>query len=173
MAAWFKPDLFVPSVTGIDLGDLKARGLAGLCFDLDNTLVPWNTADVSPEIRDWFREVHAAGLPACIVTNAGGQRVSSVSELLKVPSVVWAGKPSVTAFLAGARLMGVNPARVAMVGDQIFTDIFGAKRAGMFTILVAPITPRDFATTKILRLAERFYLRRWQREGLIPPGYRS
>ncbi len=173
MPAWFKPDLFVPSVTGIDLADLKARGLAGLCFDLDNTLVPWNTADVSREIMDWFAQVHAAGLPACIVTNAGGQRVSVVSEMLGVPAVVWAGKPSVTAFLAGAKLMRVHPARVAMVGDQLFTDILGAKRAGMFTILVAPITPRDFATTKILRLAERFFLRRWRREGLIPPGYRS
>jgi len=171
-----RPDLFVQSVTCIDLDDLRAKGIAGLAFDLDNTLVPWNTAHLTQDVVDWFAGMHAAGVRGCIVSNAGGRRVLSVADRLGVPVLTWAGKPRTTAFLAAARLLDLDPSRVAMVGDQVFTDMYGARRAGMFTILVPPISGRDFATTRLLRLLERFLLNRWKRLGLMtwwPEGGRS
>lgn len=152
-----RPDLAADSVTEIDLAALRERGIRGLLLDLDNTLVRWNAREVPKEVLNWVRQAHAAGFRLCILSNAGrAGRVEAVARQLQVPFVVRAGKPRRRAFFQAAASLQVPPERMAVIGDQVFTDIVGGNRAGMFTILVRPMDRRhEFITTRVMRLFER------------------
>ncbi len=152
-----RPDVSAPSVLEIDLEQLRAWGIEALLLDLDNTIVMWRSQEVTEEILAWVKRVRDAGIRLCIVSNTGTVgRVRPVAELLDLPYFVRAAKPRLRAFRRAAASLGLPPEKVAVVGDQIFTDILGGRRAGMTTVLVDPINPhREFITTRCMRVVER------------------
>ncbi|WP_081442638.1 YqeG family HAD IIIA-type phosphatase [Alicyclobacillus acidocaldarius] len=170
--AWLSrlmPDEYVASIYEIDLDALWRRGIRLILTDLDNTLVPWNHPDVPSELTAWLRDVHARGFHVCILSNNGEDRVGSFSKLCGVPAVSAAGKPKSRGFLEALRRFQMPPEAAAMVGDQLFTDIQGAKRLGLYAILVLPQNPVEWWGTKISRMAERVVLRRLEARGLRRP----
>lgn len=163
-----RPAEFRPSIFHLDLPGLHARGIRGLMVDLDNTLVAWRYPQPTPAVRAWVEQARAAGLSVCIVSNGGRRRVEVFAAALGVPAAVsWAKKPLGAAFRSGLAVLGLEPGVVAVVGDQIFTDVLGGNRLGCYTILVSPVSRREFAGTRLLRMVERWVLAYLKRHGLL------
>lgn len=155
----FHPAEYVRSVYDIDLHALRMRGVRGIICDLDNTLIAWDSSDTAPELRQWLESVRRAGLKVCIVSNNGQTRVGEFAKPLGLPFVANAAKPRRRAFRRALELLGTKPSETAVVGDQVFTDVFGGNRQGMHTILVVPISRQEFIGTRLVRVIEQFVLR--------------
>lgn len=153
----------VDSVYDIDLEELKKQGIRGIIADLDNTLVPWRSCEIPCALEDWFCRVRNAGLKIAVVSNNSPSRVAEFSSRLGVTCIAKAVKPRRGAFRRIAADFGFAPQEMAVVGDQLFTDILGGNRSGMYTILVKPLSRHEFVGTKLVRLVERIFLRRLQK----------
>lgn len=152
----FKPTFQADSLDSIPVEVLKRDGIRGLIIDLDNTMTPWNDLEVGPKVVKWFEKLKAAGIQACVVSNnKRKQRVAVVADRLGIPFVFRATKPRRRAFQAGMDILGTGMSDTAVIGDQLFTDILGGNRMGLYTILVLPINDREFIGTRIMRRAER------------------
>jgi HAD superfamily phosphatase (TIGR01668 family) len=152
----FKPTYQVDSIDSIPVEKLKRHGIRGLIIDLDNTMTPWNDLEVGPKVAQWFNELKDAGVGACVVSNnKRKQRVAVVAEHLGIPFVFRATKPRRKAFRAGMEILGTDAMDTAVIGDQLFTDILGGNRLGLCTILVLPISDREFIGTRFMRQMER------------------
>lgn len=147
-------------VTELSPADLRAAGLEAVLLDLDNTLVPWKGTLLTNEVREWVRGLHEVGLKLYLVSNARmGPRLTTLSKELDVPFVRRAWKPRRKGFEYAMARLGVDPAHTAMVGDQMFTDVLGGNRLGLYTVMVPPIARREFLGTKVSRLFECVVLR--------------
>ena len=142
---------------------LWEKGLRGLLFDLDNTLTPWHGMEIDADTLAWFQTLREKGFKACIVSNGDRKRVQPIGDMLGLPALFRARKPRRKALLAACAMLELPPQAVAMVGDQLYTDILGANRAGLTTILTEIIHPREFWGTRHIsrrmeRLAEKLFL---------------
>lgn len=134
------PNFYFDSVFAIDLARLRARGVKLLLADLDNTLVPYGVHTPPPEIEAWRDALAQAGIALFILSNSRRPgRAQRFAEALGVPYEGHAGKPKSGGFRRAMERMGVTPKETAIVGDQIFTDIWGGNNAGVLTLLVHPI----------------------------------
>jgi HAD superfamily phosphatase (TIGR01668 family) len=163
------PDLFVESVYQIDLDQLQARGIKGIITDLDNTLVRWDEPDATPRLIEWLNDVRdSRGLKVCIVSNNQDHRVERFAKPLNIPWIAKARKPRNAPFLRGLQALGTTREETVVIGDQLFTDVLGGNRMGLYTILVMPIGEKEWIGTKVLRLLERVALGLLRRRGQIP-----
>lgn len=153
------PDLYVDSLMDIPLQELKSSGKKAFILDLDNTVTEWNSNEIRAEVAQWFAQVKEQEFKACIISNNGAKRVEKVAHSLGIPFISRAGKPRRGSFRKAVSLMETIPEAAVVIGDQIFTDIMGGNRAGLFTILVVPIASREFLGTKISRALEYFVLK--------------
>jgi HAD superfamily phosphatase (TIGR01668 family) len=154
----FFPDLLVDRVQDIDLNALRDNNIKGLILDIDNTLVPQYVKEADENAVKWIEKVKSEGFKLCIVSNASEKRVIKFNERLKLYAIHRALKPGSKAFLKAARLMDIKPCETAVVGDQIFTDIYGGNRVNMYSILVKPIHHREILFIKIKRFPEKLVL---------------
>ncbi|MBT9152768.1 MAG: Phosphoglycolate phosphatase [Firmicutes bacterium] len=159
MPSLLLPKLYVESIFCLDLEKLKALGIDTIITDLDNTLVPWVEHEVNPDLLAWLEELRARGFKVCLVSNALEQRIAHFRQVLGIPGLSKANKPSRRAFLQALDLLGSRPEQAAMIGDQVFTDVLGGNRLGLYTILVVPLCRREFLGTRVLRLVERVIIR--------------
>ena len=157
----FYPDQVCESIYDIDLQSLKDNGIAGLILDIDNTLVSPREREPSQRLLDWFNEVRIADLCVCILSNARRRRVATFSSGLGVFTICNAKKPSRTGFHKAIRLMDLNPDTVCMIGDQLFTDVYGAKKIGIYSVYVKPFVLREIFTVMLKRIPEFFILRNY------------
>ena len=164
------PHLYVAALADIPLEALKYRGIKALIFDLDNTITEWNSNVVESQVGEWFKTIKTAGFKACILSNNKKQRCLAVADHLKIPFIYKANKPRRGAFYRAMELMAVRPEETAVIGDQIFTDVLGGNRAGLYTILVTPLTKKEFMGTKISRAMEKMVLYRLKRRNLRNNG---
>src|SRR5699024_6696925 len=163
----FVPDHYYERVFDIDLQQLVDEGIKGIITDLDNTLVPWDERSATEEVLEWLKKVEAHGLDLVIISNNNEERVQYFCEPLTIPYFSYAKKPLKRTFNRGAKKMNLKKSEVAVVGDQLLTDIFGGNRAGYKTILVAPIVESDAKITQFNRRIERFVLNRLRKQGKV------
>lgn len=129
-----------PSIYEIDPVELSGRGITLLLLDLDNTISPYRSTEPTAELHEWITALRTAGVEPFILSNSRKPtRVLDFAGHLGVPYLRRAGKPSREGFRAAMAQMGRQAQETAMVGDQIFTDILGANRAGICAILVRPL----------------------------------
>lgn len=154
------PQLTVNSIHDIDLERLSQAGIRGIITDLDNTLVGARTHLATPEVEQWIRHAERLGFKVMIVSNNHRTRVSRFSEPLQVPFLSSAGKPTLGAFRRAMKTMDTKPEQTAMIGDQLFTDILGGNRIGLYTILVMPVSLSEESwPTRINRILEKLVKR--------------
>ena len=153
-----RPDAFADRLSSVSLGDLAARGIAGIIVDLDNTLVGYGREELSPADAAWIAEALSRGFRVCLVSNNFTGRVERVSAELGVPAIPSALKPLPRAFVQALRVLGTPKRATIVVGDQLFTDVLGAKLVGLRSILTKPLEHRDWLGTRVLRLLERLVL---------------
>ena len=137
-------------------------------LDLDNTLLPWKDAYVPNSSSEWIQRVKAMGMKICIVSNTHyPKRMKKIAAELDIPALAGALKPRPYGFNKAAKMLECECGRVVVVGDQVMTDVLGGNRAGMYTILVDPMHPREFIGTKVSRVIERIILFRLRRLGKL------
>ena len=154
------PDLYLESIYHLNFKKLNEKGIKGIITDLDNTLVAWKDKELTKHLETWFQDVNSRGIKLCIVSNNKNTRVHHFAKKVGLPAISNANKPRRKAFKKALETLDLPPEEVAVIGDQIFTDVLGGNRMGMFTILVVPIDEKEFICTKILRMMERFILRK-------------
>lgn len=159
----FYPKLKVNKVQDVDLNMLKTKKIKGLILDIDNTLVPEHVAEADQNAVEWIERLKEAGFKACIVSNASEKRVIKFNENLKLYAIHKASKPGEKAFMKAARLMDTKIEETAVIGDQIFTDIYGGNRLNMFTILVNPIDQKEIFYVRVKRIAEKYILSKYKK----------
>lgn len=153
------PDLHVESVFELNLEKLKENDIKGLIIDIDNTLVSWEIKHATEKIKAWLLGLRKEGFGICLVSNNTKDRVAVFNEELKLPAIHRALKPRIGAFKKAMRTIGTTAENTAVIGDQIFTDVLGGNRMGLFTVLVVPIVGKEFWWTTFMRKIERYVLR--------------
>lgn len=160
----FYPDLYMDSVYKITASFLKDKGLKGIILDIDNTLVPMYQPHASEETIHWINNLIHEGIKVCILSNARLERVRRFCIDMEIPYFYKASKPKSSSFIKASTQMGLKGKEIAMVGDQIFTDIIGGNRLNMYTILVKPINPKELVTIRFKRLIEKIVLKDLKRK---------
>lgn len=159
MFGFLQPHAYARGIQHIDPVELTGRGLRGAIVDLDNTLVGFRSLAPLEEDARWVSRAHAAGLRVCVLTNNGTPWAAEVAKNLGVPCIPRARKPLPGGFRRAHRLLGLEPERCVVIGDQLFTDVLGARLAGLEVILVPPLVRHDPWNTRPLRWIERAVLR--------------
>lgn len=155
------PKEYLNSVKDISIDFLEKNKIKGIILDVDNTLI---TLDKNmPEgIIEWVENIKKAGIKLCIVSNSNHkEKVEGVAKKIDVPFIFFAKKPLKTGFLKAQKILDLKVENIAAVGDQIFTDVIGANRCKMFSILVKPIEEKDYLITKIKRPIENILVSRY------------
>ncbi len=129
------PYEYEDSVFTIDYEKLYNAGFLGVIFDIDNTLVH-HGANSTPEVDELFRQIHKIGLKTVLLSNNSVRRIERFLENINSKYIADAGKPDTKGYMEAIRILGVDKDKVVYVGDQIFTDIYGANRCGIASILV-------------------------------------
>lgn len=163
------PNEYVASIYDIDLMRLWNEGKRLILTDLDNTLVPWNHPLVSEELESWLKFARGKGFQVCIVSNNASGRVEEFSSVSGLPAVGAAKKPRSDGFYKALAKFEMDPSKAVMVGDQLFTDIRGGNFLGMYTILVLPISSKEWWGTRVTRVFERVAMKRLYTRGLKKP----
>ncbi len=133
----------VNSIYDLALDELWNEGIRGIITDLDNTLVGARVPLATPELVKWLDHLQSLGFKVVIVSNNNETRVSTFAKPLNVPYIHNARKPSVQSFSKAMEWMGLKPEQIAVLGDQMLTDVLGGNRMGLYTILVQPISLVD------------------------------
>ncbi|MFW6282134.1 MAG: YqeG family HAD IIIA-type phosphatase [bacterium] len=150
-----QPDQYYRDIFEIDLDLLKKTGIKGLICDIDNTIVPWSEESVILEVANWFEKINEEGFKICLVSNGTDRRVKFFSEELKLPAVGQAIKPAKRAFKIAQKILELEKEEIAVIGDQIFTDVYGGNRMGYTTILVDPLSDKELKSTRLMRSIEK------------------
>ena len=153
------PNLHLNDIFEIDADHLLSLGIKGIITDMDNTLVPWSDRAVHPRLAEWFTNLKKKGFKLFIISNNSKDRGWQLARELDIPAIWSAIKPRRRAFRKALEHMQLSPEAVAVVGDQIFTDVLGGNRLGLYTIHVNPISEKEFIWTKLMRMLERFVLK--------------
>ena len=157
MLSRFYPDDWVDSACQIDYEKIYDRGYRGLIFDIDNTLVP-HGAPADERAIALFARLKNLGFSCCLLSNNQMERVSSFNEPIQVFFIENAHKPSAKNYRRAMEMMGTDERTTLFIGDQLFTDVYGAKRAGIRTVLVRPIHPKEEIQIVFKRYLERIVL---------------
>ena len=154
----FYPDEDVNSTYEIPFEDFYKKGIRGIIFDIDNTLVP-HGAPADNRAKKMFLRLHDLGMETCLLSNNKEPRVSAFAKEAGSLNYIFKGrKPGVEGYQRAMKLMGTNSSNTIFVGDQLFTDVFGAKRAGIYSILVSRIHPKEEIQIRIKRALESVVL---------------
>jgi uncharacterized protein len=153
------PNAYAPGIAEISLDQLAETGIRGIILDLDNTLVAYRQSQIAPSVVEWVRVALARGFRVVMLSNNFEERVAAVGAELGIPTVPSALKPLPAGFLRALRILGTRKSETVVVGDQLFTDVIGARLVGLRSILTEPISEHGFITTRMLRVIERAVLR--------------
>ena len=153
------PDAYARNLAEVSLDRLAAEGVRGIIVDLDNTLVAYRAPALDPEVAAWVAAALGRGFRLALVSNNWSERVANFGSQLGIPTVPSALKPLPVAFLRALAVLGTSRRQTVVVGDQLFTDVLGAKLIGMRAILTEPISEAGFVTTRVMRVVERALLR--------------
>lgn len=154
----FLPKLFVESIYAIDLDLLKEHNIKGLILDVDNTLVAQYVEKPDDRLIVWIDNLRENNIKMCIVSNGAPERVNKFNEDLNLYVISKARKPSKKGFLKALEIMDLSTNEVAVVGDQLFTDMLGGNRLNMFTILVKMIDKKEELFVHLKRYLEKAVL---------------
>jgi HAD superfamily phosphatase (TIGR01668 family) len=158
----FYPDERAKSVRDIDYEAFLRRGVRGIIFDIDNTLVPQD-APATKETEEFFRMIHALGFRTCVISNNTEERVKPFAERAGSEYVFHARKPLKRSYRKAMAFLGTDPQTTLFVGDQLLTDMFGARRLGIPCVLVEPISLKsDIATVRFKRKIEKWILKEYE-----------
>ena len=164
------PDIYQKSIYTIDYNKLWLSGIKCLLFDLDNTLIPANKDKPTDKNIELFKELQDIGFKIIIFSNSPSKRVKPFSSRLGVEYHSSSMKPLKKNFLKVLSKYKFEVDEVAIIGDQLLTDILGGNGVGITTILVNKISTRDIVFTKFNRMLEAILFKKMQKNDLFSKG---
>lgn len=160
----FKPTYKIKSVEKIPFVLLERDNIKGLIFDVDNTISTMGKG-ITKECYDWIKEAKELGYKVCILSNSINlKKVRKIMNDLQIMGLCFAKKPSTKGFEMALNLLELKKEEVIMIGDQLFTDVWGANRFGIKSILVNPISKKEGPFTILKRPFEKIILRKLKEE---------
>jgi len=151
---YLKPKEYLDSVLDIKIEKLKSLGIKAIIADIDDTLLPRLEFRVPLVTYNWIEKVKESGLKIYLATNGTRvKRLERIKESLEINGTAFAFKPLPFAFKGAISSLGVKPNQIAVIGDQILTDIIGGNILEMYTILVKPLSPE----TSLIRIPFRLF----------------
>ena len=147
------PRAYCESAYDIDYEGLYEEGCRGVIFDIDNTLVE-DQQEATKNAVDLIDKIRRIGMQSFILSNNHEERVRLFAEAVGARYIFEAKKPLAKGYVRAMEMMGTDRSSIVFVGDQIYTDIWGANNAGVFSILVAPVNPRELFHIRLKRLLE-------------------
>lgn len=164
----FYPDIYMSSTYKIDFGKYYNAGYRGIIFDIDNTLVT-HGAPADQRSRKLIKALKDMGFQVLFLSNNKEPRVKMFSEAVGGKYIFKAGKPGKKGYIQAMEMLGSDRTTTLFVGDQLFTDVWGARNTGIFSILVQPIDKKEEIQIVLKRYMEKivlvFYKRKCQKEG--------
>lgn len=155
------PKAYFEKITDISIEFLKVHKIEGLILDVDNTLIDYNKVMIDG-LEKWVQEMKANDIKLFILSNSNKKnKIEKISKDLQIEYIYFAKKPLKMGFKKTKKILGLNNENIGVVGDQIFTDILGANRCKMFSILVKPINEKDILITKLKRPIEKHIIKKF------------
>lgn len=159
----FYPREIVPDLFLIDTRALRERGIKGLILDIDDTLIPREVKEVSPKVFAWIQTRKEEGFKICLTSNSRHPiRVKYFGDTLGVPSMHFSLKPLPFAFWRSLEILGTKAEETAMIGDQLFMDIWGANWTNIYSIYIDHRKEEWFPPRRWMRWAERWLIDNWR-----------
>lgn len=168
----FYPDEYLDSTYEIDFEQFSKTGCKGVIFDIDNTLV-MHGEPADEQAMELFKRLKRLGMDTCLLSNNKRPRVESFANQVDSKFIFKADKPSKKGYQKAMELMGTDFTNTLFVGDQLFTDVWGAKRTGIHSILVKPIHPKEEIQIVLKRYLEKivlYFYKRNQRKQEVDRG---
>lgn len=153
----FYPSEYYTSTYVIDFAKYYKKGYRGILFDIDNTLVPHNAPATEEAIR-LIHRLKEIGFGICLVSNNKEPRVAEFNKPLDVKYIYKAGKPKRSGYQKAMQLLGTDTTNTLFVGDQLFTDLWGANNTGITSLLVQPIDKKEEIQIILKRIPEKWIL---------------
>ena len=158
------PNAYLKNVQKITIDFLNKNNIKALILDVDNTLIDYYK-NLSEDVVKWARSLQDKGIKMFILSNTNKkEKVETVAKKLEIPYINFAKKPSKKGFLQVKEKLNLDCENIGVVGDQIFTDVIGGNRCQMYTILVDPVTEKDYWYTAWKRPLENMIKRRLKEE---------
>lgn len=164
MFRFLYPKEFLPSVYKVTADKLKKLNIDTLVFDIDNTLVPYWIKVPDEKLKNYFKSLTDNGIKIAVLSNSKEQRSKTFCTPVNMPYVFRAGKPGTKGFDMLMSKIGSKPENTAIVGDQIFTDVWCGNKAGAYSILVKQVSPKDELITAPKRPFEKIIIKMYLRE---------
>lgn len=166
----YVPDMYQKSIYTIDYSKLMTIGIKCLLFDLDNTIVPANESMPNKKAKELFISLKQKGFRVIIFSNSPQMRLKKIGKELEVECVSNAMKPLSINFKKVMSNHKLTENEMAIIGDQIMTDVVGGNNVGITTILVNPLVTQDFVWTKINRIREKRIMKKLRDRDLFCKG---
>ena len=154
MKKLFTPDCYIRSYRELNIKRLISMGIKQLVCDIDNTLVAHDVAVADESVKRFIQNVKDSGLKVVLVSNNVRERVETFADGLDVEVYPFAQKPLKKTYKKMMRDSGLAAEQIAVLGDQLLTDMLGANRLGFYTILTTPVAQKDLKCTKVNRFFE-------------------
>lgn len=168
MLEMFCPDFRFGSIAAISAEWLKKQRVERVILDVDNTLLPRDEVQPDAAVLNWLQSIREHGIEIVLLSNNGGARLRKISEAAKAEAVSWAAKPMPWGFRRALKRFGRQEGKVLVIGDQLLTDVLGAKRMGFTVLWVRSLQGKEFPVTRITRQIEKMLVRRLEARGLLP-----
>lgn len=159
----FYPDLYLDSAYQIDFGEYYKKGYRGIIFDIDNTLVP-HGAPADARSIELIGRLKEMGFGVVFLSNNKEPRVKMFNDAVHAEYIYKAGKPGKKGYLKAMEMMGTGRENTLFVGDQLFTDVWGARNTGIFSILVCPMDKKEEIQIVLKRYLEKIVLAFYRRK---------
>lgn len=155
------PDFYFKKITEIKPDFLKDNNIKALILDVDNTLLDFDLKYVDG-LEEWYSNIKKNNIECIIVSNSNKtEKVKMVANFLDIPYIKFATKPFKRGFKKAIKQLNLLPNNIGAVGDQIFTDVIGANRMKIRSILVEPLAEKDIWMTKIKRPIENLIIKKY------------
>lgn len=159
----FYPDEYLKSIDDVDFEMYYKNGIRGIISDIDNTLVP-HGAPADEHIIKVFEKIHGMGIDTCLISNNKKLRVEPFAKAVNSKFIYDAHKPSRESYKKAMELMNTDKESTLFIGDQIFTDIWGANRTGIETVMLKQIDKKEEIQIILKRIPEKLILWLWKRK---------
>jgi len=156
-----KPDYYYDTVFDVPYEQLWQNEIRGLIFDLDNTLAPYAESKPSAKTVALIKRLQRIGFKVILLTNNTNRRLELFTKPLGLPGFANAAKPFAYGVRKAMRQIGTKKGYTAIIGDQILSDIWAGRNAGLKTVLVKPISNKDIFFVRFKRMIERWLLKRY------------
>lgn len=166
----FTPDYYIDNYRSLNVQKLLDRGIKVLVCDIDNTLVAHDQPHPDDDVKQFITNIKKSGIRVVLLSNNVKERVFTFAKDLDVVSYPFARKPLKVSYVKMMKECGCNASEIAVLGDQLLTDMLGANRFGLYTILTNPVAHKDLTCTKINRQVENMIFKVLKMRGKLNKG---